>query len=202
MCWPSPAFVCSLAAYPESLPRAADVALDPAVLGFTLLVSLVTGAVFGLAPLLHLSPDTLVTSLKEGGARAQRSGARHRVRRALVMAEVALAVVLVVGAGLMLRTVVNLMQVDSGFDRAQLTTFALDLPTPIRRRPGRGALLRGPAARLEQVPGVRRRRDVGAAAESAAQRERHRHRGLREAVREGPIENVDYYQFATIGTSR
>ena len=118
-----------LAAYPESLPRSAEVSLDPTVLGFTLLVSLATGIIFGLAPLLHLSPTRSRSPLRKAAAAARPASARHWVRRGLVMAEVALAVMLVVGAGLMLRTVVNLMQVDAGFDRSRLTTFALDLPT-------------------------------------------------------------------------
>jgi predicted permease len=117
-----------LAAFPESLPRATEVAVDPIVLGFTLLMSLMTGLVFGLAPLLHLDTGSLAVSLRESGGRGSTGSARHWVRRGLVMAEVALAVMLVVGAGLMLRTVVNLMQVDAGFNRAPLTTFALDLP--------------------------------------------------------------------------
>ncbi len=113
-----------VAAYPDSLPRAAEIAVDPSVLAFTFIVSLGTGVVFGLAPLLHLTPGGLHSSLKEGGVRGSTS-ARHGVRRALVVAEVALAVVLVVGAGLMLRTVMNLLNVDAGFDRSRLVTFAL-----------------------------------------------------------------------------
>ncbi|MGD9903782.1 MAG: ABC transporter permease, partial [Vicinamibacterales bacterium] len=117
-----------LAWYPESLPRAADVALDPAALAFTVAVCLLTGVVFGLAPLAHLRAAALTTALKEGGGRGATGGGRHGVRRALVVAEVALAVVLVVGAGLMVRTIVNLSTVDAGFTRARLTTFSLDLP--------------------------------------------------------------------------
>src|SRR4030095_8551022 len=112
---------------PDSLPRASEIAVDPAVLAFAFVVSLATGIVFGLAPLLHLTPGGLRSPLKEAGGRGSTS-ARQRVRRGLVMAEVALAVVLVIGAGLMLRTVMNLMNVDAGFDRSRLVTFALDLP--------------------------------------------------------------------------
>ena len=95
-------------AYPTSLPRTSEVAVDPRVLLFTFAVSMATGVIFGLAPLLHTRMKGLVTALKEGGARGATRSARHHIRRGLVMAEVALAVMLVIGAGLLLRTVYNL----------------------------------------------------------------------------------------------
>jgi predicted lysophospholipase L1 biosynthesis ABC-type transport system permease subunit len=116
-----------IVAYPNGLPRVADIAIDPAVLGFTLLVSVVTGVAFGLAPLLHPLNDAPSRLLNERATRGATS-AGHAVRRALVATEVALAVVLVVGAGLMFRTVVNLMNVDAGFDRSRLVTFGVALP--------------------------------------------------------------------------
>ena len=190
-----------LAAYPESLPRSAEVSLDPMVLGFTLLVSLATGVIFGLAPLLHLSPDSLAVTLKEGGGRGSTGAARHWVRRGLVMAEVALAVMLVVGAGLMLRTVVNLMQVDAGFDRAPLTTFALDLPTAAYADgPAVVRFFDGLGARLRQAPGV-----AGVAVMSGLPPNRRVDandtdiEGYEKRSEEDPMENVDYYQLASIG---
>ena len=190
-----------LTTYPESLPRSAEVALDLTVLGFTLLVSLATGIVFGLAPLLHLSGDSLAAGLREGGTRGSTASARHWMRRGLVGAEVALAVILVVGAGLMLRTVMNLMKVDAGFDRAPLTTFALDLPTVAY---GDGpAVVRfydALAARLRQSPGVTSvaamnglppNRDVNANDTDIE--------GYEKRSEEDPIENVDYYQIASTG---
>ena len=190
-----------LAAYPESLPRSAEVSLDPMVLGFTLLVSLATGIVFGLAPLLHLSPDSLAVTLRESGGRGSTGSARHWVRRGLVMAEVALAVMLVVGAGLMLRTVVNLMRVDAGFDRAPLTTFALDLPTATYADgPAVVRFFDGLAARLRQAPGV-----AGVAVMSGLPPNRRVDandtdiEGYEKRSEEDPIENVDYYQLASIG---
>jgi predicted permease len=118
-----------IAAYPDSLPRSADVTLDFGVLAFTLVIGLLTGAVFGLAPLLHLSADATSMALKEGGTRTTAGAGRNRVRRGLVAAEVALAVALVIGAGLLLRTVMNLSNVDTGFKRSQLVTFAVTLPS-------------------------------------------------------------------------
>jgi putative ABC transport system permease protein len=116
-----------IAAYPHGLPRVGDVAIDPTVLGVTVIVSLSTGVAFGLAPMLHLFSDAPTGPLNERATRGATSG-RHAARRTLVAAEVALAVVLVVGAGLMFRTVINLMNVDAGFDRSRLVTFGVPLP--------------------------------------------------------------------------
>jgi predicted permease len=114
-------------AYADGLPRAADIGIDPVVLGFTLLASVATGVAFGLAPLLHVLGDASRRPLSARAARgATRAG--QALRRALVAAEVALAAVLVVGAGLMFRTVANLANVDAGFDREKLVTFAVALP--------------------------------------------------------------------------
>jgi predicted permease len=118
-----------IAAYPDSLPRSADVTLDVGVLAFTFVIGLLTGAVFGLAPLLHLSADATSMALKEGGTRTTTGAGRNRIRRGLVAAEVALAVALVIGAGLLLRTVRNLSNVDTGFNRGHLVTFSVTLPS-------------------------------------------------------------------------
>ena len=135
-----------LALYPESLPRSADVALDPD--GAGLHPWRVAADRAGLRPGAagaHCDPGRSPTALKEGGGRGATGGGRHGVRRALVVAEVALAVVLVVGAGLMMRTILNLSSVDAGFNRSRLSTFAVDLPNANYRRLGRpGPLL--PAA--------------------------------------------------------
>ena len=115
-----------IAAFPESLPRSGNIQLDWRVLTFTLGVALMTGIIFGIAPLLHLAPQSSAGALKEGGLRT--AGGRHMLRRGLVVSEVALAVALVVGAGLLLRTVDNLARVDAGFDRSRLVTFGISLP--------------------------------------------------------------------------
>jgi predicted permease len=113
-------------AYPESVPRVSDITIDPMVLGFTLIVSAITGVVFGLAPMAHL--PTRGAGLLLNDTTRGATAARLWVRRALVAGEVALAVVLVAGAALMVRTVVNLMTVDAGFDRSRLVTFGVALP--------------------------------------------------------------------------
>ena len=184
-----------LALYPDSLPRAADVALDPAALAFTLGVCLVTGLVFGLAPLAHTRAAALATALKDGGGRGATGGGRHGVRRALVVAEVALAVVLVVGAGLMMRTILNLSRVDAGFNRARLATFSLDLPTAnYGDSAGRARFFARLVAALREVPGVQ-----GATAMSGLPPQRDVNANDTDfesytSPAEGPFENVDYYQ--------
>src|SRR5688572_25081213 len=114
--------------YASSVPRTADVAIDPPVLLFTLMVAMTTGVFFGMAPATQRRVTELVSALKTGADHAAGTG-RHFVRRALVTVEVALAVMLVIGAGLLIRTVYNLASVDAGFERSQLVTFSVSLPT-------------------------------------------------------------------------
>ena len=112
---------------PANIPRMGDVGIDWRVLGFTLVVSLVTGVVFGLVPALQSTNAALQTSLKEGG-RSGSSGARQRLRRALVVAEVGMAVILVTGAGLLIKSFSRLSRVDPGFNPARLVQVSLNLP--------------------------------------------------------------------------
>ena len=87
---------------------------------FTTVVAVLTATIFGFAPLLHLGEAPSRRSIKEGGTRSTPSATRHRVRRGLVGAEIALAVMLVVGAGLLMRSFSNLTTVDAGFDARKL----------------------------------------------------------------------------------
>jgi putative ABC transport system permease protein len=187
-----------LAANPDGIPRAAAVEMDAAVLVFTLLVAVGTGLLFGLAPLLQLSRGTMGITLKEAGARTTAGSARARARSALVMAEVALAVVLVVGAGLLLRSFWNLRQVDPGFDRSRLMTFGLVLPAATYPEPERrAAFFRDLLDRLAQAPGVQ-----GTAAMTGLPPQRQVNandtsfEGLTPSP-DGPPHNVDYYQTVT-----
>ena len=184
-----------IAADPESVPRSADIALDPVVLGFTLLVSVLTGALFGLAPLMNLREQAVNMTLKESGQRSTAGASRARVRSALVAAEVALAVVLVIGAGLLLRSFWNLMSVDAGFNRSQLSTFAVVLPTTTYATPdARVSFFQRLTDALEQIPGVQ-----AAAAMSGLPPFRQVNaqdtdfEGY-QSPPEGPFENTDYYQ--------
>ncbi len=189
-----------LAANPDSIPRAGEITVDLAVLGFTLVLAIVTGVFFGVAPLFHLSQRSMNISLREGGSRTTAGTAKARMRAALVVAEVALAVVLVVGAGLLLRSFWNLMQVDAGFSRENLTTFQLSLPQSQYPEPARRvAFYRGLIDKIRAVSGVR-----AAAAMTGLPPSRDVNANDTEFVGvptppAGPIHNVDYYQTVTAG---
>jgi predicted permease len=181
--------------YPTSLPRTAEVTVDPLVLFFTFGVSIATGVIFGLAPLMHTRMSGLVTALKEGGAKGATGAARHHIRRGLVVAEVALALILVIGAGLLLRTVANLTNVDAGFDRSRLVTFSMALPVAsYPQPPARAALYQRLLDKLRTVPGIQ-----AASAMSGLPPDRPLNANDTDidnytAPPEGPFENVDYYQ--------
>jgi predicted permease len=188
-----------LAANPDSVPRSASIALDPSVLLFTLAISILTGLLFGMAPLLQLRERIVNVSLKEAGQRATSGAARARLRSGLVMAEVALAVVLVIGAGLLLRSFWNLLRVDAGFNRARLATFGLVLPPSVYQQPqSRVDFFMRLTSELRGVPGVQ-----GAAAMSGLPPVRLVNANdtdfedYNPGPQETPFENVDYYQTVT-----
>ncbi len=145
-----------VAAGSSSIPRAAAVGIDGRVLAFTLVIAIGTGVIFGLAPALHLSLANLGLTLREAGSRTTAVGARRRMRSALVIGEMALAVTLVIGAGLLLESFWNLMSVDAGFDRTHLTTFRISLPSTVYRDTlRRVAFFDNVTRELAAVPGVR-----------------------------------------------
>lgn len=111
----------------EDIPRALQIGMDWRVLGFTFTVSMLTGIVFGLFPALHSSRTELTESLKEGG-RGSTEGGRSRVRNFLVVSELAIAVVLLVGAGLLIQSLWRLRQVSPGFNPQNVLTFAVGIP--------------------------------------------------------------------------
>jgi putative ABC transport system permease protein len=122
--WGVNAFVASR---PTSIPRIDLIAVDLRVLAFTAAVSIITGILFGLAPALRASSPDLLGSLKEA-ARSSTSAAGRRLRSGLVVAEVALALVLLIGAGLMVKSFGRLMALDLGFNPARVVTMRLALP--------------------------------------------------------------------------
>jgi predicted permease len=142
--------------YGDSLPRVGDIGLDPVVLAFAAVVTLLTGLAFAAAPLIHLSGSRLNRTFSEDASRGV-TVARHGMRRVLIATEVGLAVLLVSGAGLMLRTVANLTSVDAGFDRARQVTFAVGLPTArYGAFEARRQLYQQVLDRLSGTPGVER----------------------------------------------
>jgi putative ABC transport system permease protein len=113
---------------PASIPRLEDVRVDRVVLGFTAALAMLTGAVFGIAPALHSTRAGLAGSLKDGGRGAVTSRARARMRGALVIAEMAIAIVLLAAAGLLIRSFARLAAVDPGFKPDSVLAFDLALP--------------------------------------------------------------------------
>jgi predicted permease len=116
----------ALALLPAALPRAEEIGLDRHVLFFTALISLVAGLLFALIPALRTSRLDLHTTLKEGARSV--GGAHHRAQNAFVVVEMAMALVLLAGAGLSIRSLVRLWDVNPGFDPHNILTFSVSLP--------------------------------------------------------------------------
>ena len=116
---------------PLALPRVNEIGLDFRVLAFTMGISLLSGTLFGLVPAWKTSQSDPQTALKEGGRGV--SGTRSRTQSAFVVAEMAVALVLLIGAGLMVRSLSRLAKVDPGFDPRNVLTFGLSLPPSMNR---------------------------------------------------------------------
>lgn len=113
---------------PDSIPRLDEIKIDSRVLAFTTCITLLTGLIFGLAPALQTSKLDLNRSLKEGARSSGGGAARGRMRRLLVIAEVAMALVLLAGAGLLIKSFYRLQQVDLGFNPEDVLTLRVSLP--------------------------------------------------------------------------
>ena len=140
--------------HPANLPRLADVQLDTTVLLFTAAICAVTSVLFGLVPALRAAGTDPQEHLKSGG-RGGSAGDRRGARSLLIMAEVALSVVLLVGAGLLIRSFVALQRVDPGYDAGDVLTFELSMPFgQYQGGAARRAFFRELTGRLEALPGV------------------------------------------------
>jgi len=148
-CWGTQA---GLRALPQALPRANDVRVDFRVLLFTLAVSIVASALFGLAPALKTACPDLHEALKEGGRGS--SGARHRTQAVFVVFELALAVVLLVGAGLTLRSLARLWSLNRGFNPQNVLSFDLVFPPFVGKPDQVRLMLRRLPDTIAQIPGV------------------------------------------------
>jgi putative ABC transport system permease protein len=148
-----------LAVSPGNIPRigpdGAGVTLDWTVLSFTVVLSIFTGILFGLAPALHASRVDLSSTLKESGARSSSGHRQHIVRSLLVVTEIALAMVLLVGAGLLIRTFAALQSVIPGFDSHNVLTMETSLTgTRFDRTAAISDATRAVLERVEAIPGV------------------------------------------------
>lgn len=145
----------ALGVLPTTLPRAEEIGIDIRVLLFTGAISVFAGVLFGLTPALKMSRSNLQDTLKEGGRGA--AGTRHRTQNVFVVLEMALSLVLLVGAGLMIRSLMRLWSVDAGFNPRNVLTVGLSLPpsllnaTPDAIR----AAFRDFDKRMQETPGVR-----------------------------------------------
>ncbi len=138
----------------DDIPRAVHVRLDWRVLGFTLGVSLLTGLIFGLAPATHSSKSELVESLKDGGRGTSEGARRNRVRNLLVVSELAVAVVLLVVAGLLIQSLWRLRNVNSGLQPHNVLTFNVTLPEIKYKSDQQSQFFIDLKSRLESTPGV------------------------------------------------
>jgi predicted permease len=140
---------------PANIPRLADTSLDPTVFLFTLAVSVLTGVVFGLAPALQASRLDLAESLKEGGRSGAEGARRNRLRSALVISEVAISLVLLVGAGLLLKSFRQLLNTDPGYSPERVLALTVALNTKkFADDDSRAAFFREALERVRALPGV------------------------------------------------
>jgi putative ABC transport system permease protein len=181
-------------AYPTSIPRTSELTIDLPVLLAALSLSIGTALLFGFVSLGRGRTSSMATALKEG-ARGASGAWRHYTRRGLVIAQVAFAVVLVIGAGLLVQTVYNLTRIDAGFDRSRLVTFSMTLPMANSDPDTRAQAYQRVLDRLRAVPGV-----LGTAAMSGLPPNRTLE-GIDTPVEHytssdgRPSEIIDYYQF-------
>ena len=146
---------------PSNVPRLNEVRIDWVVLAFALLISILTGLMFGLAPALHSAKGALSSAIREGGRGSGYSTKTGRLRDVLIVSELAFAVILMVGAGLLLRTLRDLLQENPGFNPTQVVTANMQLPNPNDPKtdpyldiPGRATFDRELLRRMKAIPGV------------------------------------------------
>ena len=138
-----------------SLPPTAKIKVDGTVLGFTLLISLLTGLVFGLAPAFRTMKLDLIDSLKDGARGAGENTLRNRTRSLLVVFESSVAVMLLIGAGLLIRSLIELQQVNPGFDSNNVLTLRVDLARKKYDTPEKAAnFFQELETRIGNLPGV------------------------------------------------
>jgi putative ABC transport system permease protein len=140
---------------PSSIPRLDHVRLDPIVLAAAVAAALVSGLIFGLVPAIRYTGRNTLSALRHGGRSATDHPGRHRGRNLLVVAQTAMALVLLVGSGLLARSFSKLMGVDLGFDPKHVLTFRVGLPTAGYPKPDQIARFsRQLVDRLSELPGV------------------------------------------------
>jgi putative ABC transport system permease protein len=144
-----------IAMSPAGLPRFEQAGIDASVLAFTLIVSTLTGVLFGMAPALQASKVNLTEMMKEGAKGASSGRGRRRLRGALVVGEVAMSLVLIIGAGLLIKSFLHIMATDPGYDPDRVVAIDLPLSTTKYSTPEQqSALFEEVVRRARQLPGV------------------------------------------------
>jgi predicted permease len=181
--------VAALVAVPETVPRAEEIGLHLPVLLFTIFVSVLTGIMFGLLPAIRMSRTDISGRLKDSGRAI--SGSRSRMQSALVMGEMAMALVLLVGAGLMCRTLVQLWRVDPGFDPRNVSFFEVTPPPSLVNQSPDAirAALRQINATLRSMPGV----EAVSLHDGALPMESDNERGFLLEGQEPPKQRTEYF---------
>src|SRR5439155_6151093 len=139
---------------PNTIPDEAQIAMNPPVLWFTLAISVAAALLFGLAPALHMSGGDIVTPLKEAGRGTAGSKGQRLLRNTLVIGEVALSLMLLVGASLMIRTLASLQSVDLTVKTDRVLTMRMPFSRQRTLDPNRFAFTREVLRRIAAVPGV------------------------------------------------
>jgi predicted permease len=145
-----------IALAPPQMPRLHEISIDPIVIAFTFVISLIAGLLFGLVPVAKYAAPRVASSLRAGGRSLSQSRERHRARNILVIVQVALAMVLLIGSGLMIRTFQALRHVEPGFRNPQdLLTFSLNIPgSQAKDSDAVARLQKSILEKLVSIPGV------------------------------------------------
>ena len=188
-----------LAAAPDSIPRTAEIGIDPTVLAFTLGVSILSIVVFAMAPLIQMRDRDLATTLRGSGQRTSGGGGSHRLRKTLVVAEIALAVIPVIGSGLMIRAFWKLRQVDVGFEPRGVTAFNLQLPASRYQPTDRLRFANQLEERLAGLPGVKSASVASGLPPLRPINANDTDIEDYQGTPDGPAENVDYWNTVNEG---
>ncbi|HEX3526758.1 MAG TPA: ABC transporter permease [Thermoanaerobaculia bacterium] len=182
----------------DSIPRVESIGVDGRVVAFTLALAVLTGLLFGLAPALHARGGSFFTVLREGAQRGTAGRLSQWFRRGLVVAEIALASLLVIGAGLLLKSFWVLQQVNPGFEPRNVLSMQISLPrASYPDDPQVAGFYRKLTAQAASLPGVE---SVAAVAGLPPKRDVNANDTEFESIKptkDGPPQNVDYWQFVT-----
>jgi predicted permease len=186
-----------LATAPDSVPRTAEIGIDWRVLVFTLSISVISVFLFALAPMAQLRERNLAEWLRGAGQRNIGGVSGQKLRKGLVIVEIALAVVLVIGSGLMIRAFWKLQQVDLGFNPRSVLTFRLELSSTKYQRPDRLRFAKTLQDRLASLPGVKSAAFVNGLPPMRPINANDTGIEGYQPTPDGPAENVDYWN--TVG---